>query len=95
MEYFFDDFGNFQNFVKIWTRRPKYYQKGVNEYKKEYGSILKNMIFHIWESEDSKNFDFLRHTYSCFRFFVLVWNFEYLIYILFSEDEDREMIKIA
>ena len=39
MQYFLNEFGNFDNFVKIWTRRPpNYYQNALTNTRK-YGII--------------------------------------------------------
>ena len=41
MQYFLDDFGNFEKNVKIWTRStPNYYQNGSTNTRKVHGSIL-------------------------------------------------------
>ena len=45
LQYFLDDFWNFEHFVKIWTRGlPNYYQI-TSKYKKNVESSLKNIIF--------------------------------------------------
>ena len=46
MGYFLDDFGNFENFVKIWTRRPPdYHQNASKNTRNIMDSSLKNNIF--------------------------------------------------
>ena len=46
MGYFLDDSGNFENFVKIWTRRPpNYYQNASKNTRKIMESSWKNIIY--------------------------------------------------
>ena len=52
MQYFLDDFWNFQNFVKIWTRwPPNYYQNALNESRQNWNDLWNMFSFYIWESE--------------------------------------------
>ena len=55
-QYFFDDSGNFQNFVKIWTRNPpNYCQFTSKNTRKNMGTSLENMDFgnlRIWKSQN-------------------------------------------
>ena len=46
VQYFLDDFGNFESLVKIWTRRsPNYYQHPLTKTRKFMESSLKLIIF--------------------------------------------------
>ena len=46
MGYFLDDSGNFENFVKIWTRRPpNYYQNASKNTRKIMESSWKSIIY--------------------------------------------------
>ena len=45
MQYFLDDFGNFENLVKIWTRRPPNYYQNASTNTKKCGDILEHIIF--------------------------------------------------
>jgi hypothetical protein len=38
--YFLDDSGNFENFVKIWTRSPPNYYQNASKNTRKYGIIL-------------------------------------------------------
>ena len=73
MQYFFDDSGNFQNFVKIWTRNPPNYhqftlkiQENIDEI--DYLLIKKNNDFNFETSYEIKdnliNLDFLNYEKS-------------------------------
>ena len=54
-QYFFDDFWNFQNFVKIWTRNPpNYCQFTLKNTRKILDHPWKTWILDIWESENLK-----------------------------------------
>ena len=79
--YFLDDFGNFENLVKIWTRRPlNYYQnipKHIRKIWNHPGEILSLSICH---SEQIENFRKCMSQVPCFLF---KSNCEYLIYILY------------
>ena len=59
LQYFLDDFGNFENYVKIWTRRPPhYYQNASTNTNKNYGIILEKICLSTWDSKNrnsSKN----------------------------------------
>ena len=54
-QYFSDDFGNFENLVKIWTRAPpNYYQNGSKNTRKNMDSSWKKLSMSIWDSTNSK-----------------------------------------
>ena len=43
--YFLDDFGNFENLVKIWTCGPPNYYQNALKNTRNYGIILETIIF--------------------------------------------------
>ena len=45
LQYFLNDFGNFESFVKIWTRGPPNYYQNASANTRNYGSILENIMF--------------------------------------------------
>ena len=47
LQYFLDDFGNFEKFVKIWTRIPPNYYQHASKKTRKYGIIFKIYYFHI------------------------------------------------
>ena len=52
LQYCLDDLGNFEHFVKIWTRNlPNYYQNCLKHTRK-CGILLNRYYFHIRESEN-------------------------------------------
>ena len=92
MQYFFDDFWNFQNFVKIWTRNPpNYCQFTLKNTRKILEHPWKIWILEIWESENLKisgspvyqtsrffYFRNLRFVFVCFCFFF--WSYDMIIW---------------
>ena len=50
LQYFFDDFGNFENLVKIWTRRPPNYYQNSSKNTRKYGIIPRKYYFSISEN---------------------------------------------
>ena len=69
MQYFLDDFGNFEHFVKIWTRGPpNYYQKCFKHMGKIMESSFNILNCHLWESEMmihlEKNVERPKHRFS-------------------------------
>ena len=89
LQYFLDDFWNFEHFVKIWTRRPSNYYQNASTSTQKYGDIKEHIIFvnlglNIFEKDKSK-----------FRAPFLFWNLSISFYITFYEDEDRKMITIG
>ena len=53
-QYFFDDFGNFDNLGKIWTRRPPDYYQNCSKIQETTESFFNIYYFHIWESMNMK-----------------------------------------
>ena len=45
LQYFLDDFWNFQKIVKIWTRGPINYYQNTPKIQNKYGIILERIIF--------------------------------------------------
>ena len=45
LQYFLDDYWNFDNFVKILTRRPPNYYPNAFTNARKYGNILDNITF--------------------------------------------------
>ena len=61
MGYFLDDSGNFENFVKIWSRNPpNYYQNASKNTRKLWNHLGKILFLSIW---DSQNFENVRNLY--------------------------------
>ena len=55
LQYFLDDFWNFQNFQQIWTRGPRiYHQNGHKNIRKLWEHLGKILSFHIWTFWKSK-----------------------------------------
>ena len=51
LQYFLDDFWNFQNVHQIWTCGPRiYHQKTTKNIRKFMESSLKVLFLHIWTS---------------------------------------------
>ena len=42
--YFLDDFGNFENLVKNWTRRPTNYYRNASQIQENMGTSWTNII---------------------------------------------------
>ena len=68
LQYFLDDVGNFENLVKIWTRRPPNYHQHTSKNTRKYGHIFKQYYFHVWESENLILCDFFCKMYQPFCF---------------------------
>ena len=107
MGYFLDDSRNFENFVKIWSRRPPdYHQNALKNTRKIMESSWKHIICvnmgHQQFRKFSKSvcpryhffFDFGRFH---FRFFVhcFLCFFEYIFWTWFYEDEELETIHFS
>ena len=70
---------------------PVFITKILQKIQENMGTSLKHIIF---ISENLK-FDFEIFESPCTSFVLFFLKFEYLIFIIICEDEDREMIKIA
>ena len=57
-QYFLDDFCNFENLVKIWTRRPPNYHKNILKIQDKYGIIFKTYYFVISQLSGTSIFKF-------------------------------------
>ena len=58
MQYFLNDFWNFEHFVKIWTGRPpNYYQNASTNTRTIMESSLKISFLDIWASRNLKMFN--------------------------------------
>ena len=61
MQYFLNAFGNFENLVKIWTRRPpNYYQNASKNARQNMDSSWEILLLSIW---DIKHFENCRDRY--------------------------------
>ena len=68
-QYFLDDFGNFGNLVKIWTRRhPNYYQNAWKRTRKICNHPGNMLFMSIWDSSKFENlWNNLCPMYNVFR----------------------------
>ena len=98
--YFLDDFWNFQNFVKIWTRNPpNYCQFTLKNTRKIWEHPWKIWIWEIWESENLKISG--SPVYRTSRFFSNELSF-FLLFLILEYDnimkwwkfEDEEFLEI-
>ena len=101
MQYFLDDFGNFENFVKIWTHRPPNYYKNASKNTRKYGITLGNIIYVNMGLNKMNIFDKMYVLGTMFFVFCLLgvcFCFPNILYITmsiyfvkyFCGDEDRE-----
>ena len=86
LQYFLDDCWNFQNFVKIWTRiPPNYYKNALNHTRNL--EPAGNIIFAI--------IGLTKLVLGKMKVLGTGFLFEYLILIIFGEDDDRKMMTIG
>ena len=81
MQYVLDDFGNFENLVKIWTcGPPNYYQNCSKRVQEKYGNILENVKFVNMGLKLNKNRTCVYPRYH----FLFLKNRVHIVYKIFS-----------
>ena len=93
-QYFLDDSGNYEHFVKIWTRRPpNYYQHALTNTRK-YGIILDK--YYLCQSGTQQNRTNRETVCPRYHVFIFLWVFfcenEYIVSKELCWDENRKMI---
>ena len=89
VQYFLDDFGNFEHFVKIWSRiLPNYYQNASTIQDKS-GNILEKYDLCKYGNHQMEHITFCWISNALFCIWVLH------LYIISGEGEDRKMMKIG
>ena len=54
-QYVFDDFWNFEKFVKIWTLGARIYYQHIFKIQESMGASWKMLSLYIWESKNIKD----------------------------------------
>ena len=71
LQYFLNDFWNFEMFDQIWTRRPSSYYKNASRNQSKYGNILGNIIVVNMATKKMGTLNVLSTSF-------LFWKYEYL-----------------